>query len=118
MTVDEHDDLNPLDHPERWEQLVDSIVAQGENQLSDRRGRSGLASIVTAWARPALSAAASVLLLLTAAAAVRNANPPAAAEPEPTLTVSLLPETYAAWIMTDYAPTVAELAYALEEDRR
>lgn len=116
--MDEQDGLDPLDHPERWERLAASIVAEGEPHLSERRARIGLASAVTAWAKPALTVAASVLLLLTTAAALRHAPPTAAAEPEPTLAASVVPESYAAWIMTGYAPTAAELAYAVDEDRR
>ncbi len=112
MSRNEELDLNPLRDPERWERLVGSIVAAGESHLAERRERADVVGMVAGWARPALSVAATVLLVLTTAAGWLGLGGGDAVEP--TLAASLVPETYAAWLLADYEPTVSELVAALD----
>ena len=109
------DDLDPLDHPERWERLVGSIVAAGEPHLAERREGAGVTAVVAGWARPALGAAATVLLMLAATVGLTRGD---GAADEPMLATALVPDAYAAWLVADYEPTVSELVAALDEVER
>lgn len=111
---DGRDALHPLAQPERWEGLVSSIVTRARPELERRRMRMDLPAILVQWARPALATAATVALLVTAAALVgrvdadtRNGEAPLAS--------AVVPESYAAWLVAGYEPTVTELVVALEE---
>lgn len=117
MTRHDEHDLDPMNHPERWERLVGGIVLAGEPYLAERRAPPKVTTVVAGWARPSLAAAATVMLLLTAAVGITGGN---ADETDTQLTFaqSLVPETYAAWLEVDYEPTVTELVTALEEGAR
>lgn len=108
-------ELDPMDHPERWERLVGEIVTSAEPHLAGRRHPPRVTGLVASWARPSLAAAAAVMILFSSAARLtgERGNDPA---PEPTLAQSLVPETYAAWLTVDYEPTLTELVIALEGD--
>ena len=110
-------DLDPMDHPERWERLVGDIVTSAEPLLAARRDPPGMSTLVADWARPSLAAAAAVMILFASAVGITSGNSDALAS-EPTLAQSLVPEAFAAWLTVDYEPTLTELVVALEDDAR
>lgn len=104
--------VDPLSDPRGWEDRVQGVMAAAANELDRRREGAGVVWTVLDWARPALSAAATVAILVTAAlAASMYAGERSETEP---LTVAVMPETIAAWLMAGYQPTVSELVIAAE----
>ena len=115
------DDSGPLDFTqgvdERREWLVASIVEAAEPELLRRREQLNVTAVMVAWARPTLSAAATVVLLVSAAVALvgRTAETAVASPP---IESAIVPEEMAAWLVAGYQPTVTEFVVALEEVRR
>lgn len=107
-------ELDPMARPGRWEDLVAGIVARARPELARRRARVDVPGIVVQWARPALATAATVALLVTAAAVVGGPGSEGVAG-DAMLAGALVPESYAAWLVAGYEPTVTELVVALEE---
>lgn len=114
---DQRNGLDPLREPERWEGLVSSIVSAASSELERRRRTAGLVGVVLQWARPVLATAASVAVLVTAAALLGGGFSSATAD-EASFAGAVVPESYAAWLVAGYEPTVSELVVALEEVRR
>jgi hypothetical protein len=113
----DHGGLDPSQDPARWEALVGSIVRAAEPELIRRGAASTVTATLLAWARPALSAAATVALLLTASLAVSR-GVSAGGDAEPSLAGAVVSEELAAWLVGDYRPTVTEVVVALEEIAR
>lgn len=108
--------MDPLDDPLRWEARVASVMVAAGAELARRRQRAGMARVVLDWARPALSAAATVAVLVSAAAVVGQlTRAPAEATP---LAAAVLPEAFAAWLVAGYEPTVTELVLATQDMSR
>lgn len=111
--------LEPETDATGWESMVGSIMASADFELRRRRRDVTLTGTLLAWARPALSAAATVALLLSAAAVLDFASPVDPTEAaEPSVASALVPEAVAAWLIAGYEPTVAEVVLALEEEVR
>jgi len=106
--------LDPDRNPERWERLVGGIVSSAAPELVRRRQTADLPELVLQWARPALATAATVALLISAAAVLRPGGG-AVNLAEASVASALVPESYAAWLVAGYQPTVTELVVALEE---
>lgn len=107
-------ELDPARDPQRWETLISAIVEAAGPELARRRGKADLPGLLLQWARPALATAATVALLASAAALLRGGGTVGEAAEAP-LASAVVPESYAAWLVADYQPTVTELVVALEE---
>lgn len=110
-------ELDPARDPQHWQELVSAIVKAAEPELARRRRKADLPGLLLQWARPALATAATVALLASAAALLRGGATVSEAAEAP-LASAVVPESYAAWLVADYQPTVTELVVALEEVRR
>ena len=108
--------LDPDRDPARWEWVVGTIMSAAAPELIRRRQSADLPEIVLQWARPALATAATVALLISAAAVLRPGGG-AMNVAEASVAGALVPESYAAWLVAGYEPTVTELVVALEEVR-
>lgn len=108
-----HRSLDPARDSERWESLVRGIVQAAGPELGRRRQQAGVMPTLLSWARPALSAAATIALLFSLGVAVNAARPAPAAVPR--LADALVPDEVARWLVDGYQPTVAEVVVALEE---
>lgn len=111
-------DLDPRTDPVRWEAMVNAVVGAADPELRRRRREVTLAGALLAWARPALSAAATIALLVSASLAVSEARAPEEEATVSTLAGALVPEELAAWLVAGYEPTVTEVVVALEEMER
>ena len=114
---DRHSPLDPAQEPQRWEELISAIVTAARPELARRRATADVPGVLRQWARPALATAATVALLMTAAGLLGGAGSTAEATEAP-LASAVVPESYAAWLVAGYEPTVTELVLALEEVRR
>jgi hypothetical protein len=93
--------------------LVGGIVHAAAPELVRRRGSATLTGALLAWARPALSAAATIAILLTVSAMMTRGGQAEASQAS--LASALVPEELVAWLVADYQPTVTEVVFALEE---
>jgi hypothetical protein len=107
------DGLDPGRDPRRWEAVVGGIMLAAEPELERRRVGVSLTNTLLAWARPALSAAATIALLISASAMLMRGGAGEAADAG--LADALMPEAVAAWLVAGYQPTVTEVVVALEE---
>lgn len=105
--------LDPDRDPRGWETAVGGIMLAAGPELDRRRAGVSLTNALLAWARPALSAAATIALLISASAMLARGGAGEAADPR--LADALVPEAVAAWLMAGYQPTVTEVVAALEE---
>lgn len=105
--------LAPDRDPQRWEAAVGGIMLAAGPELDRRRGGVSLTNTLLAWARPALSAAATIALLISASAMLARGSAGEAADAG--LADALVPEAVAAWLVAGYQPTVTEVVAALEE---
>lgn len=106
--------LDPAGHPRRWEELVSEIVTAASPELERRRAGADVPGVLLRWARPALATAATVVLVVSGAALLEGPGSTAEADETP-LASAVVPESYAAWLVAGYEPTVTELVVALEE---
>lgn len=106
--------LDPTLDPARWESLVGGIMEASEHELARRRDQMNFTSTLLVWARPALSAAATIAVLLSVTAALVS-RPGAGDMAEPLLADALVPGEVAQWLVAGYQPTVTEVVAALEE---
>lgn len=109
--------LDRMNSPDRWERLLASIMEASEPELFRRREQQNIAALLVSWARPTLSAAATVVLLVSAAVALIG-RLPGEALAAPTIQSAIVPEEMAAWLVAGYEPTVTEVVLALEEVSR
>lgn len=108
-------DPNPFDHPERWENLVGRIVNEAEPILARRRARAAVFATLAQWGPGLLAAAAVAVLILVPATVQVIGTERSSADTQSSVATTLMPDTYAAWVMADYEPTVTELMTAIEE---
>ncbi len=113
MSEARHRPLDPGRGPDRWEAAVEGIMRAAAPELARRRQQAGLMPTLLAWARPALSAAATIAVLFSLGVAVNAGR--AAPASEPTLADALVPDEVARWLIEGYQPTVTEVVVALEE---
>lgn len=106
--------LDPALDPGGWESLVGGIMEASGPELARRRDQMSLTSTLLVWARPALSAAATIAILLSVTAALVS-RPGAGEMAEPLLADALVPGEVAQWLVAGYQPTVTEVVAALEE---
>ncbi len=111
------DGLDRMNSPDRWELLLASIMNASEPELLRRREQQNITALLVSWARPALSAAATVVFLVSAAVALMG-RLPAEALAVPAIQSAIVPEEMAAWLVAGYEPTVTEVVLALEEVSR
>lgn len=111
--------LDPSRDPDRWETLVRGILERAAPILAGYAAR-GPADWLVAWLRPALAAAAAVAVL---AAGALVADGRGAAAGRDATAIGLgdalgYPASVTAWVSTGQAPTLEELALAMEERDR
>ena len=110
--------LDPSRDAERWESMVRGIMDRAAPILAAYAAR-GPADWLAAWLRPALAAAA-VVAILAGGALVAGGRGPAE---EGAAAIGLgdalgYPAPVTAWVSTGQAPTLEELALAMEERNR
>jgi len=109
--------LDPGRDPERFERLVDGILAAAGPELARRAEvQAAPASLLLGlsdWLRPALAAAALLAFLALVGGGAR-----ADVEPPPGLTEALgYPAPVATWVETERTPSVEEVLISLEGGR-
>lgn len=109
-------DLGPLDPTldrERWERRIAAISALARPELARRAtAAASPAQVLVGWFRPALAMAAT--LALCASAALMLPFEGSTGERAVTAEALRLPSAVSQWLGEDQAPTMAELAAALE----
>ncbi len=105
--------LDPAVDPGRWNEVVRSIVDAAGPELARRRAQEGLEQILVGWARPVLSAAASVALVAGAVTLLTLRSAAAGEAATPLVAEALLPTSMAAWLVVDHSPTITELVSAV-----
>jgi len=115
--MEERMDLSELELSDvRRELLVRGIVARAAAELS-RRAQQDVSpfTVLSSWARPALAAAA---VLAALGLSVLSGHRGVHEEMLTGLTDALaVPQPLDAWLVSEQAPTVADLMIALEEGR-
>lgn len=115
--TDDRIDFTPLDptrDPERFERIVQDVMAEAEDLLAARRAEHGVIGQVAGWWKPLLAAAAAVAVV--SAATLRLAPADTRSETEFGIAEAIgVPTSVADWLETDEAPTAAELLFALED---
>ena len=104
--------LDPLDHPDRWEQLVARINQAAADTLAARRPAS-VGEILASWRRPVV--VGSLGLVAAGALAVMVLPDSTGTEAtEVTIAEAVLPWAVAGWIDERYEPSVMEVVTAME----
>lgn len=112
--------LDPAADPERWEYLIQSIAENAKPELARRAAvvRSPLL-LLAAWARPMLSAAATLAAISTLALATMSREQEGAALQVGGMIEELqVPAPLATWLTEERAPTVDDLILALDGESR
>jgi hypothetical protein len=112
--MNERMDLSALELSEaESERLVAAIMSRSAHELSRRSADISPMLVLSDWARPALAAAAVVAVVCMSVLA--RAQPHV--EPGSGLTDALeVPAPVNEWLISDRAPTVADLLIALEAE--
>jgi hypothetical protein len=111
--------LDPARDPERWERMVRDVLRAAAPELQRRAIATpdGLLSLLSAWLRPALSAAAA--LALAAASVLALTGGRGEPQPPPGIAESLgYPGPVARWVEDGQLPSVEELLVSLEGSGR
>jgi hypothetical protein len=107
-------DLSPLDpfaDPARRERFVGDVMARAAFELARRRRGATVWTVMAAWARPALAAAA--LAVLASVAALRSAQA-TAAEQTGVVEALAVPTPAESWLLEEREPTTEDLVQSLE----
>jgi hypothetical protein len=110
-------DLTPLDPTldrEQWERRIAAIAALAAPELARRAAAGSPALVLLGWFRPALATAAVLALCAGAALATLQSPPIDSPEPAAAAEALRLPAPVALWLDDDQAPTVADLALAVQ----
>lgn len=114
-------DLRPLDPTldrERWERRIATLTALAAPELARRAtAETGPALVLLGWFRPALATAATLALCAGAALAMllQSSAPEPATPAMPAMAEALrLPAPVALWLGEEQAPSVADLASAVQ----
>lgn len=117
MMDNEFRDLRPLDprgDPERWARMTATIARRAAPELARRRAaQPGLMMLLSAWARPAATAAAGIAAAAMAVLMLGSAEP----QPDPSPDYALMlgyPAPVAQWVEHDVTPSVEELMASME----
>ena len=106
-------DLSPVDptaDPERFDQLVESVIARAADELAARRIRSGPVVQIAAWRRPMLAAAAVVAVLAgTVLTQTRIPETMAIEETDGVGEAVGVPVEIAQWLWEETVPSTADL---------
>ena len=109
--------LDPTSDPERFEDIVASIMAAASDELEARRYRSNALGQVVGWWRPLLAAAALTGIVSVAALASVDTDPQTLESQIGIAEAIGMPEQIAEWVRSDEVPEPAELWLTLEDDR-
>lgn len=110
-------DLTPLDprrDPPRWEAMVQGINRAAAGEIARRASvrDPGVLYLLSEWRRPAAAAYAAIA---ASAAAILLLQPGSTGAPDPGIASALgYPEPVAAWVESDWSPSVEELLFAIE----
>ena len=112
--MDERMDLSALElNAAEREQLVTAIMSRAQPELARRSVDISPMLVLSDWARPALAAAAVVALVCVSVLAADLPH----VEPGSGLTDALdVPAPVNEWLISDRAPTVADLRVAFEAE--
>jgi hypothetical protein len=109
--MDDRIDLSPLD-PRRDEALLAGRVrAIALDAMTARAGKAGVLADLSAWAGPAMAAAAAVALV--AGVTMFSTRGAAAPLPRTVLDAVGIPVSVAEWAQANHYPSTAELVAAL-----
>ncbi len=112
-------DFSPVDptaDPERFDQLVESIIARAADELAARRMQANPVLQIAAWRRPMLAAAAVVAVIAgTVLTQVRVPETMATAETDGIAEAVGLPVELAQWLWDGTVPSTADLFGVFEE---
>lgn len=112
-------DLAPLDRfstPGSMDAVVHRIMARAEPALARRATGKGVLTLIAAWARPALAAAAVVAAVSVASlAAPSRSGETATVGVSPVAEALDLPAPVDDWVSDGQGPTAADLIVALED---
>jgi hypothetical protein len=118
-TRDRPFDFSPVDptaDPERFDQLVESIIARAAEELAARRMRTNPVLQIAAWRRPMLAAAAVVAVLAgTVLTRVRVPDAVTTAETDGIAEAVGVPVELAQWLWDGTVPSTADLFGVFEE---
>lgn len=110
--------LDPTRDADRWESMVRGIMGRAAPILAGYAAR-GPADWLAAWVRPTLAAAAAVAVLALGALVAGGRGDMDGDAPAIALGDALgLPAPVTAWVSNGRAPTLEELALAMEERNR
>lgn len=112
--MSEHFDLSPLDpfaDPAYRDRVIAGIMDRAAFELARRRKSATVWTVMAAWARPALAAAA--LAVVASAISLRSAQP---VEREMTGIIEALamPAPAESWLVEDREPSTEDLLQSLE----
>jgi hypothetical protein len=119
MKMDERPiDLTPLDPAldrEAWERRIAATVALAAPELARRAAAASPALVLLGWFRPALAAAAVLSICAGASLALLGGQADGPPEEAAVAAEALrLPTPVALWLEDDQAPSVADLALAVD----
>lgn len=111
-------DLTPLDPAldrEAWERRIAAIMALAAPELARRAAAGSPSFVLLGWFRPALAAAAVVAICAGASLALFPGPAESPPEEEAVAAEALrLPTPVALWLEDDQAPSVADVALAVD----
>ena len=110
-------ELDPTSDPERFDEIVASIMAAASDELESRRYRTNALGQLVRWTRPLLAAAAITGVVSVAAVASVDDDSQALDSQTGIAEAIGMPEQIAEWVRSDDAPEPAELWLTLEDDR-
>ncbi len=103
---------------DRFERLVQAILAAAEPELARRRTEFLLVSQFDAWSRKVLAAAAMLVLFFGSLLLLAGRGQAAGSDEIPLLAEVVLPSPLALWMRAETEPTLVEFVRTLEEDWR
>lgn len=103
---------------DRFERLVQAILAAAEPELARRRTEFLLVSQFDAWSHKVLAVAAMLVLFFGSLLFLAERGSVAGSDEVPLLAEAVLPSPLAVWMRAETEPTLVEFVRTLEEDWR